>query len=117
MAGDPTDSAYKGGTQHGANRLAAIGLAVLTVVPETRAGRVRPAVIGGSFDSNGFSFGWPIWTDPASLAAIKTLLAHPEMAKPGALTHLGVEYVMTTRRIAVGKFMNFTAAQPTIAGR
>src|SRR5215472_981507 len=34
MAGDPTDTAYKGGTQHGANRLAAVGLAALTLVPE-----------------------------------------------------------------------------------
>jgi hypothetical protein len=45
MAGNPTDAAYKGGTQHGANRLAAIGLATLTLVPETRAGRTRRALL------------------------------------------------------------------------
>lgn len=116
MAGDPTDSAYKGGTQHGANRLAAVGLAVLTVVPETRSGRVRSTVVGGSFDSGGFSFRWPIWKDPASLSAIKSLLTHTGLSTPGALAHLGVEFVMTTRRISVGKFMNFTHAKPEIGG-
>ncbi len=64
MAGDPTDSANKAGTQHGANRLAAVGLAALTLVPETRAGRARPSVVGGSFEADGFSFAWPIWRDP-----------------------------------------------------
>src|SRR5438045_9579304 len=46
MAGDPTDSTYKPGTEHQANRVAAIGLAVLTVAPQRRAGRVRSSVIG-----------------------------------------------------------------------
>src|SRR5690606_17394920 len=50
MAGDPTDTAYKGGTQHGANRLAAIGLAALTVVPQRRFGRLRSNIIGGAFN-------------------------------------------------------------------
>jgi hypothetical protein len=75
MAGDPTDMAYKTGTQHGANRLAAVGLSMLTVVPEQRAGRIPPSIIGGAFGSNGFSFAWPIWREPATLAAIRSLLA------------------------------------------
>jgi len=112
MAGDPTDSAYKGGTQHGANRLAAIGLAALTVVPERRFGRVRPNVIGGAFDRHGFSFSWPIWEEPASLATIRALLAHPDLRKPDALRHLNVHQVMQARRVSVGKFMNFARATP-----
>ena len=115
MAGDPTDVAYKGGTQHGANRLAAIGLAALTLVPETRAGRVRPNVLGGFFDSDGFSFQWPVWRDPATLTAIRGLLGHPDLFESGALAYLGVEYTLTTRRISVGKFMNFTRAQARLA--
>jgi hypothetical protein len=111
MAGDPTDAIYKGGTQHGANRLAAVGLAVLTVVPETRAGRVRLSVLGGSFDSDGFAFRWPIWNVPATLAGIRGLLAHPDLPKPTELAHLGVEYTVTARRISVGKFMNFARAR------
>lgn len=112
MAGDPTDSANKGGTQHGANRLAAIGLAALTVIPERRAGRVRPAIIGGAAGEDGFSFAWPIWGEPATLAAIRAMLSHPDLRKPGGLRHLGVDCVYEARRISVGKFMNFTRARP-----
>ncbi len=112
MAGDPTDTAYKPGTQHGANRLAAIGLGLLTLVPEWRAGRVRPAGIGGASDAAGFSFAWPVWREPATLAAVRALLAHPDLRAPGALAHLGVDDVMVARRISVGKFMNFTRGRP-----
>jgi len=112
MAGDPTDAAYKTGTQHGANRLAGVGLAALTVVPEQRAGRVRPRVVGGAFGTDGFSFAWPIWRDSATLTAIRSLLAHPDLRKSGALKHLGVDHVVIARRISVGKFMNFTRAHP-----
>ncbi|KAF0118948.1 MAG: hypothetical protein FD149_335 [Rhodospirillaceae bacterium] len=112
MAGNPTDTAYKAGTQHGANRLAAIGLGVLTLAPEMRAGRVRPAIIGGARGPDGFSFAWPIWCEPATLSAIRALLVHPDLREPGALPHLGVDHVMVARRISVGKFMNFTRARP-----
>lgn len=112
MAGDPTDPAFKGGTQHGANRLAAVGLAVLPVVPEMRAGRVRPAIVGGAFAADGFSFAWPIWRDPATLAALRALLAHPELRALGALAPLGVDHVMVARRVAVGKFLNAARARP-----
>lgn len=112
MAGDPTDAAYAAGTQHGANRLAAIGLATLTLVPEMRAGRVRPSIVGGASGQDGFSFAWPIWREPATLAAIRSLLAHRDLRKPGALVHLGVDHVVIARRITVGKFMNFSRARP-----
>lgn len=112
MPGDPTDPAYKPGTQHGANRLAAVGLATLTLVPERRAGRVRPAIIGGASGADGFSFAWPIWSQPATLSAIRALLAHPDLRDPGALEHLGVDHVLVARRISVGKFMNFSRARP-----
>jgi len=111
MAGDPTDSAYKSGTQHGANRLAAVGLAALTLVPGFRAKRVRPSIIGGTHDAAGFSFAWPIWREPATLAAIVAMLAHPELRTTKALQHLSVENVMVAQRISVGKFMNFTRAR------
>jgi hypothetical protein len=113
MAGDPTDAAYKPGTQHGANRLAAVGLAALTVVPQARGRRVRTALSGGAFGTDGFSLAWPIWRDPASLCAIRALIVHPELRKPGALRHLGVNQVMIARRVSVGRFINFTRARPT----
>lgn len=112
MAGDPTDTAYKTGTQHGANRLAAIGLGVLTLAPEMRAGRVRPGVTGGARAAAGFSFAWPIWREPATLTAIRALLAHPGLREIDALAHLGVDHVMVAQRISVGKFMNFSRARP-----
>ncbi len=112
MAGDPTDSWYKTGTQHGANRLAAIGLSTLALVPEVRAGRVRPAVVGGASTVNGFSFAWPIWRDPATLAGIRALLANPHLRQPGALAHLSVDHVLAAHRVSVGKFVNFSRARP-----
>lgn len=116
LAGDPTDAAYKGGTQHGANRLAAVGLAALTLVPEIRARRVRPGIIGGNAGADGFSFAWPIWRDPATLHAICALTTHPDLEKPGGLSHLGVDHVMKARRFSVGKFMNVARARPLWPG-
>lgn len=112
MAGDPTDTAYKPGTQHGANRLAAIGLAALTIVPERRAGRVRPSIVGGVFAADGFSFAWPIWREPTTLTSIRALIAHADLRRPGSLEHLGVDHVVVAQRISVGKFMNFSRARP-----
>lgn len=111
MAGDPTDPDYKTGTQHGANRLAAVGLAALTVAPQTRAGRVRPFVLGGSNGLDGFSFAWPIWRAPSTLAGVRGLLGHPDLRRSGGLAYLGVDHVVVARRISVGKFMNFTRAR------
>jgi hypothetical protein len=110
MAGDPADLTYKYGTQHGANRLAAVGLAALTMVPETRAGRIRPSVLGGSSGRDGFSFTWPIWKEPATLSAIRAMLGHPDLHKANGLVYLSVDHVLTAKRISVGKFMNFTRA-------
>ncbi len=112
MAGNPTDEAYKIGTQRGANQLAAIGLAALTVVPEIRAGRVRPSVPGGAFGREGFSLAWPIWREPATLSSIRSLLGHPKLRESNALEHLGIDHVVAAKRISVGKFMNFTRARP-----
>ncbi len=112
MAGNPTDPKYKSGTQHGANRLAAIGLSVLTLVPQMRAGRVRPNNIGGVSGASGFTFAWPIWREPAKLFAIQSLLAHPELRAIDALAHLSVDHVMVAQRISVGKFINFSRARP-----
>jgi hypothetical protein len=116
-ASDP--SGEKSTTQHGANRLAALGLAILTAVPVQRGNRVRLQVLGGSLDRE-FAFAWPIWREPASLAAIRAMLSHPDLTNDPAtaqikLAHLGVEQVRRTRRLGVGRFMNFTRAE--VVGR
>lgn len=115
-ADDP--SGEKSTTQHGANRLAALGLAALTVTPVQRGERVRLQVVGGVSHRGGFDFFWPVWNAPASLAAIRAMLTHPSLPKgPEALAHLGVAEVRRAHRISVGKFMNFMRAEPVHADR
>jgi hypothetical protein len=109
-ANDP--SSTKSTTQHGANRLAALALPILTVTPAQRGERVRLQMLGGTFERNDFTFCWPIWRDPTSLAGIRALLSNPELINgPSELAHLGVIEVCRTRRVGVGKFMNFTRAE------
>lgn len=116
QADDP--SADKSTTQHGANRLAALGFATLTATPAQRGQRVRLQVLGGMFERNEFAFFWPIWKEAASLAAIRALLSHPNLFKdPSALAHLSVVEVRQARRISVGKFMNFSRADPISGDR
>jgi hypothetical protein len=108
-ADDP--SGEKSTTQHGANRLAALGLPILTVVPVQRGARVRLQVLAGAFDGD-FTLAWPIWREPASLAGIRAMLSHPDMTNGAtALRHLGVEQIRRARRISNGRFNNFTRAE------
>ena len=112
-ATDPTDKKTKATTQHGANRLAAVGLAALTVAPARRraAGEVHLAVLGGDRMRDGsFTFTWPIWREPISLAAIRNLLGHPGLDNPATCAALGIVDRRCARRISVGKYMNFTTA-------
>lgn len=115
-AHNPTDPKTKETTQHGANRLAAVGLSLLTVAPRRRAGEVKLTVLGGQRESSGgFLFQWPIWRAPISLAAIRALLSHPGLESHSKLAVPGVVEVRQARRISTGKFMNFTRAEPTAA--
>jgi hypothetical protein len=83
-------SGVKSTTQHGGNRLAALGLPALTVTPMQRGARVRLQLLGGTANRDGFTFAWPIWREPASLAAIRAMLSHPQLqTDPAALAHLG----------------------------
>ena len=110
-ATDPTDSKTKETTQHGANRLAAIGLSALTVVPRLRGTTAQLAVIGGNRERGGFGFTWPIWRHPISLAAIRSLLVHRGLDRRATWDALGIFELRRARRISVGKFMNFTRAE------
>jgi len=109
QAGDPSDE--KSTTQHGANRLAALGLPVFTAVPVQHGSRVRLQVLAGHFERD-FTLPWPIWRQPASLAGICALLSHPDLiAGATALRHLGVVQVRRARRIRNGRFNNFAPAE------
>ena len=111
-ARDPTDPKTKEATQHGANRLAAIGLSVLTVVPRHRSGRIRLALLGGGREPDGTpTLNWPIWSEAISLAGIRVLLGHPDLHRPETRAALGVVERRRARRISSGKLMNFTRAE------
>jgi hypothetical protein len=107
MFGDPSEGKNKEGTQHGANRLAAIGLSLLTATPAMRGREVRLTVPGGAW-KGGFGFAWPIWRNPTSLEAIRNLLLRPDLRVGSGLDRFGVEQIREAKRISVGKFMNFT---------
>ncbi len=110
-ARDPTDAKTKETTQHGANRLAAIGISVLTVFPTQRAGKVKLAIVGGVREAGGqFAVEWPIWREPISLACIRALLSHPHLDRSETRAAFGVVERRRARRISSGKFMNFTRA-------
>jgi hypothetical protein len=109
-SGDPA------GMQHGANRLAAIGLPVLTGAVMPRRGNTRFLNAATSYGPDGgIRITWPIWTVPARLAGIRALLAHPALAggaqEIGAVAPLGVAFAYRAQRISVGKFFNVTLAE------
>ena len=111
--GDPAKDV--GLTVHGANRLAAIALPLLTVFPVASRGKPRLAAIGMSQSSNGAAqITWPIWSTPTSLNGILALLTHPALHgdRPGgsSLRVPGVYQLRRATRISVGKFFNFTRA-------
>ena len=114
-ATDPTTLSTRETTQHGANRLAAVGLTALTVVPERRAGKARLGILGGGRDPDGaFSFTWPLWRDPISLVTIRALLGHPGLDNPTTRVELGVVDRLRTRRVSFGRYMNFTRAESIV---
>ena len=111
-ARDPTDARTRETTQHGANRLAAVGLSVSTVVPRQRSGKVRLSLLGGARQPDGaHTLDWPIWREPAGLAGIRALLGHPRLDDPRTRAALGVVEHRRARRISVGKYMSFTRAE------
>ncbi len=97
-------------TVHGANRLAVIGFLSCSAAPGER----NMTAVGAARDAEGWSFVWPIWSQPLSLAGIEALLAHPDLTdgRTAGLEQLGVVEVLGARRIANGKFMNVTRATP-----
>ena len=109
-AHNPTNSKTKETTQHGANRLAAIGLSSLTVAPTLRLGHVDLSVMGGHRLRSEFLFQWPIWEAPISLATIRSLLCHPNLQNHYTQASLGIIEIRQARQISVGKYKNFTRA-------
>jgi hypothetical protein len=101
-------------TVHGANRLAALGLPILTVAPATIRSRIRLLTIGVRQRSGVTEITWPIWTRAASLNGIRALLTHPLLQQnepdKAKLRSIGIHEARRARRVSVGKFLNFTRA-------
>lgn len=98
-----------GATVHGANRLASLALPLFTVVPERVRGEIKlNAVAAKSALGKMIGIRWPIWSRPASLNAVRHMLAGcgVEERLPG----LGILAVYESRRIMVEKYSNFTRA-------
>ena len=114
-ATDPSKDAAT--TEHGANRLAIVGLlsfqsapvagvgggAKLATRAVTRPRRGRPYLT------------WPIWNKPATLAAIVSMMEQRELASESPniakLHHLSVTQARRVQRISVDKFISFTRAE------
>lgn len=110
-ARDPTDPATRETTQHAANRLAAIGLSVLTVVPQRHGTAVRLGLVGGARTRSGeWRYAWPIWREPVTLAAIRTMLVHPRTHDPATRAALGIVDVRTARQLRSERYRHITRA-------
>jgi hypothetical protein len=102
-------SGDKARTVHGANRLAAIALPLLTAVPKPERGQVRLHAIGTESSQVGqVRVRWPVWSRPACLRAIRYMLAGCGIDERLPGLSLGAKYV--SRRISVEKYFNFTRA-------
>jgi len=103
-------SGEKGLTVHGANRLASLALPLLPVAPKRERGEVRIYAVATNWYVAALYVQWPIWSRPASLRSITTMLAGcgSDEAYPG----LGILEMYRSERISVGKFLNFTRALP-----
>jgi hypothetical protein len=109
-SGDPL------GTQHGANRLAAIGLPVLQGAAILRRGEIRFLNCGTAYGAEGrIEVSWPIWSRPARLAGLRALFARTELSDENpsrtTLATLGIAGLWRAERISVGKYFNVTQAR------
>jgi hypothetical protein len=107
MAGDPTDDRYRLGSETGANRLAVVGLSTLPVLRDPASGDT--VVPGGARADREIALHWPIWTEPASLAAIRALLVHPRLVQPNperaeALGYLGIAAICRARTVKLREY-------------
>jgi hypothetical protein len=100
-------------SMRGANRLAIEGLPLLVTAPS-----------GNDLETTGFRFrrgtfwSWPIWEDPIDLEVVRTTLQIAAVSNLkedtdfAELSAIGIKTIYRSQRITIGKFRNFTPAQP-----
>jgi hypothetical protein len=111
-ASDPAGGQSPITTVRGANALAIEALPCFPTAPANREVKTRAFHYAGSV----FTFCWPIWDTPITLACLTSLLGHAEITEehPGQaiLRPLGVVEVFRARRLTVGRYRSFTAGVP-----
>jgi hypothetical protein len=109
----PTDE--KPTTEHGANRLALIGLSCFPVLPSSSNRKAQTPVPGTKNLNGTFSVSWPIWRWPMTLPAIRALMVSIARLAPAAREDLGVFAVMRSERVSLDRYISFTRASPESA--
>lgn len=106
-------------TEHGANRLAILGLISLTSAPVPNRRSVRLATRSVHKARRGpATITWPIWTFPASLAMIEMMLdfqgitaTDPRGRTRRVLLDLGIVELRRVSRTSIGKMISFSRAE------
>jgi hypothetical protein len=108
-------------TEHGANRLAVLGLLSFQCAPRgTPSGRTRLSARGVSRGAPGSSvrITWPVWGRPTTLRGIEALLDIGELHKDEPdfveLAIHDISQARRVRRMSVGKFLSFSRAEPLV---
>jgi hypothetical protein len=110
-SGDPTRNTQ--GNMLGANALAILAIPLFRVAPV--AGALHTTGFRGLL-SKDCRWTWPIWNGPLDVLVVGSLLALADIQEPeprrGDLSSRGIVEVYRSQRITIGKFRNFTPAQP-----
>lgn len=109
-SGDPAT------TEHGANRLAALALPLLTSFPTGRRGSAAIATVGFSRGGDRKTrITWPIWSSAWDLDTIVAALDHPSLHEDpprlDRLAPLDVVAAYRSYRIEVGYYANFSLGE------
>jgi hypothetical protein len=100
-------------TVRGANRLAVEALPLLPTMLIGR--RLQTTGFRGTGARNTF-WTWPIWEQPVGLDVARSLMSLAEIQKPqlrrSDLQVFGIAEIYRSQRLTIGKYRNFTQAQP-----
>ncbi len=104
-----------GKTEHGANRLAVVGLPLLTSLPTGRRGAASIATIGFNRTEKRRHITWPLWTAWLDLETVLAILVRSELHGPAPLVAplhpIGVTAAFRSYRVENGYYANFTRAE------
>lgn len=108
-ARDPADGpSQKPRTEHGANRLAAVGVATFVSTSQQVGERTGIGTVAMDHGHRGeTTLRWPIWREARTLSGVAALLAHPQ---PERLPE--VVGVYRAQRVQANRYLGFRRAEP-----